>query len=69
MVKKDYDEQGDLGTVAQVSRSMQKTMFQPAPLTVQKVGGHFESCFVPAAHEGKHKFSNRRCMSRSAEVS
>jgi DNA ligase-1 len=33
-IKSDLQEQGDLGKVAQMSRSNQPTMFQPKPLTV-----------------------------------
>jgi DNA ligase-1 len=36
-IKADLQEQGDLGKVAQISRSNQPTMFQPKPLTVQGV--------------------------------
>jgi DNA ligase-1 len=34
-IKDDYNEEGDLGVVAMASRSKQKTMFQPAPLSVR----------------------------------
>lgn len=36
-IKKDYQEVGDLGIVAQKSRSGQPTMFKPAPLDVETV--------------------------------
>ncbi|KAK9462887.1 ATP-dependent DNA ligase [Lipomyces oligophaga] len=36
-LKADYRETGDLGTVAKESRSAQKTMFKPKPLTVEAV--------------------------------
>jgi len=36
-IKADYREAGDLGSVAMASRSTQRTMFQPAPLTVKGV--------------------------------
>lgn len=36
-IKKDAAEAGDLGTVAESSRSTQKTLFQPQPLTVNSV--------------------------------
>lgn len=36
-IKKDLQELGDLGAVAQASRSKQRTMFQPKPLTVPAV--------------------------------
>lgn len=36
-IKADVQEVGDLGIVAEGSRSNQRTMFQPAPLTVPVV--------------------------------
>ncbi len=36
-IKADLQEQGDLGKVAQISRSNQPTMFQPKPLTIPAV--------------------------------
>lgn len=36
-VKKDFEKKGDLGTVAKESRSNQKTMFKPTPLTIDHV--------------------------------
>ena len=36
-IKTDSSKKGDLGIVAETSRSGQRTMFQPAPLTVQAV--------------------------------
>ena len=36
-IKKDMDKQGDLGLVAQSSKSNQKTMFIPAALTLSFV--------------------------------
>lgn len=36
-VKMDYEEEGDLGVVTEHSRANQRTLFQPAPLTVAKV--------------------------------
>jgi DNA ligase-1 len=36
-IKKDLQELGDLGAVAQASRSKQRTMFQPKALTVPAV--------------------------------
>ena len=36
-IKADSSKKGDLGIVAETSRSGQRTMFQPAPLTVQAV--------------------------------
>lgn len=36
-IKTDVQEVGDLGIVAEGSRSNQRTMFQPAPLTVSSV--------------------------------
>jgi len=66
VVKKDYDEQGDLGTVAQVSRSMQKTMFQPAPLTVQKVIAAFREI---AATNGAKSGEKKRALIKKLLVS
>ena len=37
LIKKQYDESGDLGTVASAARATQRTMFQPSPLTVPGV--------------------------------
>jgi len=36
-IKEQYTTEGDLGSVAQSSRSNQSTMFQPAKLTVPQV--------------------------------
>ena len=36
-IKLDVQEKGDLGIVAEASRSTQRTMFQPAHLTIQGV--------------------------------
>lgn len=36
-IKADVQAVGDLGVVAEGSRSNQRTMFQPAPLTVSNV--------------------------------
>lgn len=37
LIKKQYDESGDLGTVASAARATQRTMFQPNPLTIPGV--------------------------------
>lgn len=37
LIKKEYGECGDLGVVAVNARSTQRTMFQPAPLTIASV--------------------------------
>ena len=37
LIKKQYDESGDLGTVASAARATQRTMFQPQPLTIPGV--------------------------------
>lgn len=49
-IKKDYHEVGDLGLVAQKSRSGQPTMFKPAPLDVETV---FENLTKIAKATGK----------------
>jgi DNA ligase-1 len=49
-IKKEYDEEGDLGVVAAASRATQKTMFQPAPLTIS---GVFQAFKDIASTEGK----------------
>lgn len=49
-IKKEYDEEGDLGVVAAASRATQKTMFQPAPLTIP---GVFQAFKDIASTEGK----------------
>eukprot|EP00093_Oithona_nana_P005240 05240.XXX_97456_99852_1 [CDS] Oithona nana genome sequencing. len=38
-IKADVGKKGDLGIVAETSKGSQRTMFQPAPLTVQSVFG------------------------------
>jgi DNA ligase N terminus len=37
-IQKQYDQEGDLGTVAAAARGKQKPMFKPPPLTVSGVG-------------------------------
>ena len=37
LIKKQYDEIGDLGTVASAARAVQRTMFTPTPLTIAGV--------------------------------
>lgn len=37
LIKKQYDESGDLGTVASAARATQRTMFQPHPLNIPGV--------------------------------
>ncbi len=37
LIRKQYDESGDLGTVASAARATQRTMFTPSPLTIPGV--------------------------------
>jgi hypothetical protein len=53
-LKKEYDDLGDLGEVACNSKSKQRTIFQPKPLTIRvsivsyRLRGYLEICFVNA---------------------
>lgn len=51
-VKKDYEESGDLGTVAAAARATQRTMFPTPPLTIPGVSAlhRLHHVPVPAAH-------------------
>lgn len=40
-IKEKYKQEGDLGIVAMTSRSTQRVMFQPAPLTLRGVFEEF----------------------------
>lgn len=41
IIKEKYKQEGDLGVVAMTSRSTQRVMFQPAPLTIRGVFEEF----------------------------
>lgn len=43
VIKDKYKSEGDLGVVAMTSRSTQRTMFQPAPLTLRGVFEEFRN--------------------------
>lgn len=43
-VRELYTEHGDLGTVADLSRATQRTLFPPPPLTVQGCAAHACAC-------------------------
>eukprot|EP00793_Prasinoderma_coloniale_P005802 PRCOL_00004276-RA len=56
-IKEQYTESGDLGIVAEFSRSKQKCLFKPKPLTVRKVFGTFKQI---ATLEGNKSGQRRR---------
>ncbi|KAK3265799.1 tRNA ligase [Cymbomonas tetramitiformis] len=56
-IKSDYNETGDLGTVAMASRGTQKTMFKPAALTCAKVLAAFREI---SSTEGKSSMDKKR---------
>ncbi|KAL6053522.1 tRNA ligase [Balamuthia mandrillaris] len=56
-VKADYKAQGDLGSVAQSSRSTQRTMFPAPPLTVRKV---FDTLYKIAKSEGRASIERKK---------
>lgn len=55
-IKSELKEQGDLGKVAQVSRSNQTTMFQPKPLTVKSI---FKALREIAAFSGNSSMNRK----------
>lgn len=73
-IKKDLQEYGDLGLVAQKSRSGQRTMFKPAPLEIERV---FDNLTKIAKSTGKDSQSKKisiinkmltACDSKSSEA-
>ena len=56
-ISKDLQEVGDLGVVAQTSRSTQATMFQPKPLMVRQVFADFRTI---AMTEGEKSVERKR---------
>ncbi|KAL6199850.1 hypothetical protein ACLB2K_029632 [Fragaria x ananassa] len=57
-VKKRYDAEGDLGIVAQNSRSQQKMMWKPEPLTVTKVFNTFRALAKESGKDSQEKKKN-----------
>lgn len=49
-LKSDYDTMGDLGLVAKASRTNQKTMYKPTPLTVRSVFNKFKEIAAMQGH-------------------
>ncbi|XP_050204842.1 DNA ligase 1 [Mercurialis annua] len=58
-VKKEYETTGDLGRVAQASRSSQSMMRQPDPLTVAKVFNTFQLIAKESGKDSQEKKKNR----------
>jgi len=56
-VKQDMKQEADLGKVAMMSRSSQRTMFQPKPLTVRQVFQDFKTI---ALTEGKDSMDRKK---------
>ncbi|BFZ60443.1 ATP-dependent DNA ligase Cdc17 [Saitoella coloradoensis] len=54
-VKQDYQETGDLGTVAQRSKGMQPTMFKPKPLTVPSVFSNLKEIATTSGQSSQAK--------------
>ncbi|KAG7188055.1 hypothetical protein KM043_013221 [Ampulex compressa] len=54
-IKADVQEVGDLGLVAEGSRSNQRTMFQPAPLTVRNVYSKLKEIALMTGHSSISK--------------
>lgn len=49
-IKSEISERGDLGIVAEHSKSNQRMMFQPAPLTVTKVFANLKEIALLSGH-------------------
>ncbi|EEF38656.1 DNA ligase I, putative [Ricinus communis] len=58
-VKKEYEGTGDLGRVAQASRSSQSMMRRPEPLTVSKVFNTFQLIAKDSGKDSQDKKKNR----------
>ncbi|PUZ38512.1 hypothetical protein GQ55_9G203200 [Panicum hallii var. hallii] len=57
-VKKDLKELGDLGLVAKASRSSQKMMFKPKPLTISRVLSTFRTIAKESGKDSQDKKRN-----------
>nr|CAB3499337.1 unnamed protein product [Digitaria exilis] len=57
-VKKDLKELGDLGLVAKASRSSQKMMFKPKPLTISRVLSTFQTIAKESGKDSQDKKRN-----------
>jgi DNA ligase-1 len=66
VIKKQYSDEGDLGTVAKNVRGTQKTMFQPKPLTIAGVFKDFK--FIATA-QGKNSMQKKADKIKSLLVS
>jgi len=53
-VKSDVNKTGDLGTVAEKSKSNQKTMFKPARLTIKSVFDKLKDISEMTGHAVMH---------------
>eukprot|EP00939_MAST-03C_sp_MAST-3C-sp1_P002653 g2653.t1 len=58
-VKADYDKQGDLGIVAEQSRSSQKTLFTPKPLKLRQVYQAFRDIAAISGSKSQDKKVSR----------
>jgi DNA ligase 1 len=65
-IKSDYKEAGDLGSVAMVSRSTQRMMFPPPPLTVAGVLNEFRAI---ATTEGEKSVDRKKSKIKKLLVS
>ena len=63
-IKAEMVKSGDLGDIAQKSRSMQPPMFKPAPLDIDTV---FENLQQIAKSNGKDSQSKRLVLSKNVE--
>ncbi|DBB17196.1 hypothetical protein WJX82_005523 [Trebouxia sp. C0006] len=57
LIRKQYDESGDLGTVASAARATQRTMFTPSPLTIPGVLKTFKEI---ASTEGSKSMEKKK---------